>query len=100
MKLVVGTDFSENARVAGITAAALARRWSDTLALAHVFDDSVSHRLPGDVRETLAASTKRPSPQRGRASWLGGRQSRGAHAFWGAGTGAGGSWRPDRTRGW
>jgi len=57
MKLVVGTDFSENAKAAGMTAAALARRWSDTLALAHVFDDSMSQRLPGYVRETLAAST-------------------------------------------
>ncbi len=57
MKLVIGTDFSENARAAGVTAAALAGRWSDTLAVAHVFDDSMSHRLPGDVRETLAAST-------------------------------------------
>jgi len=57
MKLVVGTDFSENARAAGITAAALARRWNDTLALAHVLDESMSQRLPEEVRETLAAST-------------------------------------------
>ena len=57
MKLVVGIDFSKNARAAGITAAALAGRWNETLAVAHVVDDSVSHRLPGDVRETLAAST-------------------------------------------
>ena len=57
MKLVIGTDFSENARAAGITAAALARRWSDTLALAHVLDESMSQRLPQEVRETLAAST-------------------------------------------
>ena len=57
MKVVIGTDFSENARAAGMTAAALARRWSHTLAVAHVFDDSMSDRLPGDVRETLAAST-------------------------------------------
>ena len=57
MKLIVGTDFSENARAAGITAAALAGRWSDTLALAHVLDESMSQRLPEEVRETLAAST-------------------------------------------
>ena len=57
MKLVIGTDFSENARAAGITAAALARRWNDTLALSHVLDESMSQRLPEEVRETLAAST-------------------------------------------
>ena len=57
MKLVVGTDFSENARAACATGAALARRWSDTLALAHVADESMSQRLPEDVRETWAAST-------------------------------------------
>ena len=57
MKVVLGTDFSENARAAGMTAAALASRWDDTLAIAHVLDDSVSRRLPGDVRETLAAFT-------------------------------------------
>ena len=57
MKVVIGTDFSENAKAAGLTAAALARRWSHTLAVAHVFDDSMSDRLPGDVRWTLAAST-------------------------------------------
>jgi nucleotide-binding universal stress UspA family protein len=57
MKVVLGTDFSENARAAGMTAAALASRWGDTLAIAHVLDDSVSRRLPGDVRETLAAFT-------------------------------------------
>jgi nucleotide-binding universal stress UspA family protein len=57
MKLVVGTDFSENARAACATGAALARRWSDTLALAHVVDESMSQRLPEEIRETLAAST-------------------------------------------
>jgi nucleotide-binding universal stress UspA family protein len=56
MKIVLGTDFSEAARVAGVAAAALARAWGDTLAIAHVFDDSVTRGLPQDVRETIAAS--------------------------------------------
>ena len=57
MKIIVGTDFSKNARAAGTAAAALVRRWNETLLVAHVFDDSVSGRLPSDIRETLAAST-------------------------------------------
>ena len=57
MKIIVGTDFSKNARAAGTAAAALVRRWNGTLLVAHVFDDLVSGRLPSDIRETLAAST-------------------------------------------
>ena len=57
MTVVLGTDFSENARAAGVTAATLARRWGDTLAVAHVLDDSEIRRLPGDIRETVAAFT-------------------------------------------
>jgi nucleotide-binding universal stress UspA family protein len=56
MKVVLGTDFSESAKAAGVTAAALARTWGDALAIAHVLDDSVIPGLPEDVRETFAAS--------------------------------------------
>jgi nucleotide-binding universal stress UspA family protein len=57
MKTILGTDFSETAKAAGVAAAALARAWGDTLVIAHVLDDSVTRGLPQDVRETLAAST-------------------------------------------
>lgn len=57
MKIVFGTDFSDQATAAGMAAASLARRWNGTLLVAHVFDDSVSSKLPVEIRETLAAST-------------------------------------------
>jgi nucleotide-binding universal stress UspA family protein len=57
MKIICGTDFSENSEQAAIAAAAIARRLDDRLILAHVTDETLLTSLPEDVRKTAAAST-------------------------------------------
>jgi nucleotide-binding universal stress UspA family protein len=54
MRVIAGTDFSENAAEAARAAGILARRWGASLSLAHVDAESRSD-LPQDVRQTLAA---------------------------------------------
>ena len=46
MKIICGVDFSEPSRTAAQIAARLARRWNDTLVLAHVMDVSGYAMLP------------------------------------------------------
>ncbi len=58
MKIIVGTDFTENAAAAARAAAALARRWDDTLILAHAADESLGEYYPSDLRKTLDAATR------------------------------------------
>lgn len=55
MRTIVGTDFSEKAAAAGRAAAALARRWGDTLIVATSLDNFLNRRLPQDVNETLTS---------------------------------------------
>ncbi len=58
MKVIFGTDFTDAAKEAGLAAVALARRWNASLLVAHVIDEALSKSLPGDIRETFAASTQ------------------------------------------
>jgi nucleotide-binding universal stress UspA family protein len=57
MKIICGTDFSENSEQAALAAATLAHGLGDRLILAHVTDETLLMSLPQDVRQTAAAAT-------------------------------------------
>lgn len=56
MKIIYGTDLTEKSSPAGQVAAAMARRWEDTLIAATVVQDGLERTMPHEVNVTFFAS--------------------------------------------